>query len=320
MIHTAACDVLGIAHPIVQAGMSRYGTNAALVAAVSAAGALGVLGCLGRPLDETMAEIHRIRDLTDRPFAVNFVLHLLDEAVFAACLAARVPAFSFFRGDPAEATARAHEIGAAVIHQVTTAEEADRARRVGVDVIVAQGAEAGGHNGPIPLFGLLPDVVDVTGDRPVLAAGGIVDGRDLAAALCLGASGVLMGTRFLATPEAPATPRHKQAILDAAPGTTVAGGVPDLLWGEVWPGVQTRAIRNRLIDRWHGREDQLRANWETEAARLARAEAADDSEESLLLAGMGSARIHALLPAGDVVRNVVAEAEAVLRARARDMV
>jgi NAD(P)H-dependent flavin oxidoreductase YrpB (nitropropane dioxygenase family) len=313
MIQTKACTVLGITHPIVQAGMSRYGTNAALVAAVSAAGGLGVLGCLGRPLDETLAEIRGIRALTDRPFAVNFVLHLLDEQVFAACLAERVPVFSFFRGDPAEATARAHQAGAVVIHQCTTVAEAERARRVGVDVIVAQGTEAGGHNGPIPLFGLLPDVVDAAGGTPVLAAGGIVDCRGLAAALCLGASGVLMGTRFLATHECPATPRHKQAILDAAPGATVASGVPDTLWGEQWPGVQARAIRNQVIDRWQGREDQLRADWHAASAQLAQAEVEDDPDEILLLAGMGAGRINELLPAGEVVRKIVAEAEVTLR-------
>jgi len=210
MIHTNLCDVLGIDHPIVQAGMARSYTNAELVAAVSAAGGLGVLGCLGRPADEAVAEIRRIRALTDRPFAVNFVLHLCDEAAFAACLAEQVPIFCFFRGDPAEAVARVHAAGAVTVYQVTTVAEAVRACAVGVDVLVAQGHEAGGHMGPIPLRTLLPEVVAVAGARPVLAAGGIVDGRDLAAALRLGASGVLIGTRFLATPEAPATATHKR--------------------------------------------------------------------------------------------------------------
>src|SRR5262249_52670467 len=151
--------------------------------------------------DEAVAAIRQIRSLTDRPFGVNFVLHLRDDDTFAACLAERVPVFSFFRSDPAEAVARAHEAGALTIHQITTVEEATRACDVGVDVLVAQGYEAGGHMGPVPLLTLLPEVVAVAGERPVLAAGGIVDGRGLAAALCLGAAGALMGTRFLATHE-----------------------------------------------------------------------------------------------------------------------
>jgi len=313
MIRTTVCGLLGIDHAVVQAGMARYGTSAALAAAVSEAGGLGILGCLRRPADEAVAEIRLIRERTNRPFGVNFVLPLLDEKTFAACVAERVPVFSFFRGDPAEATARAHESGAKVIHQVTTVAEAERARRVGVDIIVAQGTEAGGHNGPIPLFDLLPDVVAIARDRPVLAAGGIVDGRGLAAALCLGASGVVMGTRFLATPECPASPRHKQAILDAAPGATVAGAVPDILWGDDWPGVQARAIRNALIDRWHGKEGALRERRDEALERLRQAEDGDDSDEIVLLAGMGCGRIGELLPAGEIVRATVEAAEQVLR-------
>src|SRR6478609_8865941 len=116
MIHTNACDVLGIVHPIVQAGMAGpWFTNAELVAAVSNAGGLGILGCLDRSADEDVAEIQRIRTLTDRPFGVNFVLHHRDDDTFAACLTERVPIFSFFRGDPAEAVARVHEVGALTI-------------------------------------------------------------------------------------------------------------------------------------------------------------------------------------------------------------
>jgi NAD(P)H-dependent flavin oxidoreductase YrpB (nitropropane dioxygenase family) len=308
MIHTKACDVLGIDYPIVQAGMARAYTSAELVAAVSNAGGLGVLGCLWRPAAEAVAEIRRIRGLTDRPFGVNFVLHLCNEATFAACLAERVPVFSFFRGDPAEAVARAHASGALTIHQVTTAEEAAHACAVGVDVLVAQGHEAGGHMGPIPLWTLLPEVVAVAGERPVLAAGGIVDGYGLAAALRLGASGVLMGTRFLATPEAPALAAHKQAILDASPGTTVASPIFDILWGDAWPGVQVRAIQNHFTERWVGREDALRGAVEEVRRERERMGADEDPQEMVLLAGAGAGQIREITPAGQVVRDVVAEA------------
>jgi len=223
-----------------------------------------------------------------------------------------VPAFCFFRGDPAKAAKRAHAAGAAVVHQVTTVEEAIQARQAGVDLLVAQGHEAGGHMGPVPLMALLPEVVAAAGDRPVLAAGGIVDGQGLAAALCLGAAGALMGTRFLATPEAPALPGYKRAILDAAPGATVASELFDILWGDAWPGVQTRAIRNAFVDRWLGRADELR-DCVDEVRRLRAIIRADwDEQQMPLLAGAG--RIRELKPAGQVVRDVVAEAEQVLRA------
>ncbi len=312
MIHTRACERLGITHPIVQAGMAREYTSAELVAAVSAAGGLGILGCLGRPAREAVSAIRRIRALTDRPFGVNLVLHVPHEETFAACLAERVPVFSFFRGDPAEAVARAHDSGAVTIHQVTTIPEAERACAAGVDVLVAQGTEAGGHMGPVPLWGLLPAVVAVAADRPVLAAGGIVDGRGLAAALCLGAEGVLMGTRFLATPEAPVSAGYKQAILRAGPSATVASGIFDILWDMQWPGVQARALRNRLTERWVAHDDELRAAREETLAAIHRAEDADDAEGFVVLAGMGAERIHELKPAAQIVHDMVAEAAAIL--------
>jgi nitronate monooxygenase len=319
MIRTPACDVLGIAHPIVQAGMSRSYTNGELAAAVSAAGGLGILGCHGRPADEAVREIRRIRALTPRPFGVNFVLHLKDEETFAACLAERVPVFSFFRGDPAEAVARAHEVGAVTIHQITTLEEAARACAVGVDVLVAQGREAGGHMGPLPLLSLLPEVVARAGGRPVLAAGGIVDGRGLAAALSLGAAGVLMGTRFLATPECPTSQIHKRAILASGLGDTVASEIWDILWGKEWPGTRVRALQNRLTARWDGREDELRGVLETVRAEYEQGCASQDQEIMALLAGEGAGRIHDLRPAGDVVKAIVAEATGVLQALSKSI-
>jgi NAD(P)H-dependent flavin oxidoreductase YrpB (nitropropane dioxygenase family) len=286
-------------------------TNAELVAAVSNAGGLGILGCLDRSANDAVTEIRRIRTLTDRPFGVNFVLHVRDDATFAACLAERVPIFSFFRGDPTEAVARAHEVGALTIHQVTTVAEAIDACNAGVDVLIAQGHEAGGHCGPQPLFSLLPEVVAVAGSRPVLAAGSIVDGRGLAAALCLGASGVLVGTRFLATPEAPASTAHKRAILAASgDNATVASGIFDILWGEAWPGVQVRALRNKLTARWVGREDELRAHLAEAQTTFQQAE--DNPEETALLAGQGVGRIHELKPAEHVVQDMVAEAVEIL--------
>jgi NAD(P)H-dependent flavin oxidoreductase YrpB (nitropropane dioxygenase family) len=239
----------------------------------------------------------------------------MTEDNFRVCLANHVPVFSFFRGDPAEVVARAHDAGAVTIHQVTTVAEAERACAVGVDVLIAQGCEAGGHMGPLPLWSLLPEVVRVAESRPVLAAGGIVDGQGLAAALSFGAAGVLMGTRFLATPESPASNIHKQAILDAQFGDTIASGIWDTLSGmtEKWHGVKARTLRNQLTERWVDREDELLSELESVRAEVEQAEAVQNTEIMLLLAGEGSARIHELKPAGQIVRDVVAEAEQILR-------
>ena len=313
MLHTRACDRLGIVHPVVQAGMAREYTSAELVAAVSAAGGLGLLGCYGRPAAEAVAEIRRIRALTDRPFGVNFVLHHLDEAAFAACLAERVPVVGCFRGDPAVAVARAQAAGAVTIYQATTVAEAVGACAAGVDLLIAQGTEAGGHSGPAPLLGLLPEIVAVAGERPVLAAGGIVDGRGLAAVLCLGAAGAVLGTRFLATPEAPVSALYKRLLIEAGPQATIASAVPDILWGPAWPGVQARALKNSLLARWTGREEELRAVRTEALARLHAAEAAGDPDEMIVLAGMGVGQIRELRPAGAIVREVVEEAARVLR-------
>jgi nitronate monooxygenase len=311
-MHTRLCDVLNITHPVVQAGMGGA-TNPDLVAAVSNAGGLGILGCGWSSADEVRRSLRQIRTLTDRPFGVNFVLQMLDETTFQICLDEQVPVFSFFRGEPASATARAKATGAKVIHQVTTLAEAVEAAQAGVDVLVAQGVEAGGHSGRLPLWTLLPEVVAIAGHRPVLAAGGIVDGQGLAAALAFGAAGVLMGTRFLATPEASTLPAHKLAIVNAGIGDTLPTLVWDILWGEDWPGgIRTQGFRNALTDRWDGREDELWADIDAARAEFAAAEARQDITLLPFLAGVGAARIRAILPAADIVRTVVREADEIL--------
>lgn len=315
MTASGLARLLGVEHPVLQAGMARQYTSAELVAAVSGAGGLGILGCLGRPADECVTEIRRIRGLTDRPFGVNFVLHRLDQVAFEACLAERVPVFSFFRGgDASKVIAAVHAIGGVTIHQVTTALEADRAIADGVDVIVAQGREAGGHSGPIPLSALLGDVVRRAAGRPVVAAGGIVDGAGLAAALALGASGALVGTRFLATTESPATERHKRAIVEAGPSSTIASDRFDLLWSdERWPGVRVRVLRNRFAMRLIEMvEADLDARLPDLHREYRRALDTDDPAGRPLLAGMGASRITGVQEAGAVVRSLVAEAQAIV--------
>ena len=312
-MHTRLCDLFGINHPVLLAPMGGYG-GPDLVAAVSEAGGLGLLAATWTDLPGLLDEIRQIRRLTSRPFGVNFVLHLADPAAIDRVLDEGVAILSTFRGDPTSVIAKAKAAGALTLHQVTTEAEVHQAVQAGVDAVIAQGNEAGGHGGPEPLWSFLPKALAAAGDVPVIAAGGIIDGRGLAAALALGASGVSMGTRFLATPESAATPSHKRALLDSQPGDTLYSQVWDDIWGEVWPGIKVRALRNAALDRWHGRPDDLARDLARARAGLAAATARDDAEEMPLLAGTGAGHITAIVPAGQLVRAIVAEADQVIRA------
>jgi NAD(P)H-dependent flavin oxidoreductase YrpB (nitropropane dioxygenase family) len=162
---------------------------------------------------------------------------------------------------------------------------------------------------------VLPMIVDAMGSTPVMAAGGIADGRGLAAALALGAQGVLMGTRFLATRESPLHPNFKQAILDSDGHDTVLTEVPDIARANVWPGAMARSRRNAFIERWAGREWELRARQPEAAAGLQRAAETGDADNAALLIGQDAGLIHDVPPAGELVERIVAEAEALLRER-----
>jgi NAD(P)H-dependent flavin oxidoreductase YrpB (nitropropane dioxygenase family) len=292
--------------------MAGY-TSPELVAAVSNAGGLGVHGALSRDPDELRGIIRTTRERAGRqPFGVQHVVQWLDEAAFDACLEEQVPVFCFSWGDPGKFARQAHDVGAKVICQVTRLDEVAPALGSGADVLIAQGTEAGGHSGLIPLLGLLPAVVAAAGDVPVLAAGGIVDGRGLAAALALGAVGGWLGTRFLATPEAWISPAWKKALLDASPGDTVHTLAFDVLWMGPWPGARVRAIRNAFTDAWTGHEEDLAQRLTDVQQRVWQAEKDDDPQFIALMAGVGTGGIHAIRPAGDLVREIVAEAEAVI--------
>src|SRR5215217_6252823 len=172
MIRTGICDVVGVEVPIVQAGMGPFGSGAELAAAVSNAGALGTIGLAGRPPQDIRSQLERVRELTDRPFAVNTVLHQLDEDGVALGLASDARVFSFATGDPGELVERAHLVGKLFMQQVHTVEQARRMAERGVDVIVAQGAEAGGFGGYVATIVLVPQVVAAVEPIPVLASGG----------------------------------------------------------------------------------------------------------------------------------------------------
>ena len=214
MRRTPACDLLGIEVPIIGAPFGPW-DQVELAAAISGAGALGSVGTALRTVPELQAQWERLRELTDRPFAINHTVRPFDEAAFAATLAFRPAAISFHLSVPADLIARAHEEGILWIQQVMNRAQAMEAVEAAADVIIAQGGEAGGNSGWVATMVLVPQVVDVAGDIPVIAAGGIADGRGLAAALVLGAQGVSMGTRFLAATEMRVADAWKRRIVAA---------------------------------------------------------------------------------------------------------
>jgi len=322
MIHTPVCDLLGITHPIVLGGMAS-GTSVPLVTAVSNAGGLGTLGVTGLNAAQVREQIAAMRTATAQPFGANFLLFLVDEASFAAALAARPPVVSFAWARPEQDlrhyVQRVHDAGLLAMHMAGEVPEAVRAAEAGADVIVAQGTEGGGHVGWMASMALVPMVVQAVAPLPVLAAGGIVDGRGLAAALALGAEGVLLGTRFLATDESPIHANLKQAIVHSNGHDTMLTEIPDIASGQVWPGAMARTLRNRFLEQWTGREWALRQQAHTvgEAARAARL--AGDVDNAAILIGQDAGLIDTILPAAEVVQRMVAQAEEIITGRLRPM-
>lgn len=305
------CDILGVRYPIVQAGMASYATPE-LVAAVSNAGGLGLLGGLDWSLDELRERVEAVRERTAAAFGVNLVLAEPHADKLAYLLGTRVPIISTSWGDPVSVVAAAHGVGSLVLHQVETPDEAAAAARAGVDVIAAQGIDGGGHVGRVGTFALVPAVVDAARGVPVLAAGGVGDGRGLAAALMLGAEGALIGTRFLATPEAGIAPGWKDAIVAAGVADAVQTDVPDLTWGTSWPGATVRVLNNAVIRAWRGREHDVPGRRDELQAAVLAAQAREDPEGIFMYAGHAAGLVREIVPAGDIVAHIVAEAETAL--------
>ena len=324
MIRTPLCDLFGIQHPIVLGGMGGGAgvpnTAPEIVAAVSNAGGLGVLGCSNRRPDDVAESVARIRRLTDRPFGLNLLLFQEEWDTLDAMIAARPAVLSFAWPRPeqpfAEIFRRAHDAGSHVMHMVSQAPEAARAAEAGADVIVAQGSEGGGHVGTMGTLALVPQVVDAASSRPVIAAGGIADGRGLAAVLALGASGALIGTRFIASTEAPQTSWAKEAIVASDGHDTDLTEIPDLITGRVWPGAFARAWRNDVIRKWAGREWEVRQRRAEIAEAVAAARAVGDSQGVPLLFGQDAGLIDAIEPASEIVARIIRAAESILDANA----
>jgi NAD(P)H-dependent flavin oxidoreductase YrpB (nitropropane dioxygenase family) len=314
------CELLRIELPVLLGGMAGA-SGPELVAAVSNAGGLGVLGCARLTPTEIAQAARAIRERTDRPFGLNLLLFSSDEAILSAVLQCRAPVFSTAWAWPEQDLraifARAHETGAKVMHMAASVGEARRAAEAGADVIAAQGTEGGGHVGLMGSMALVPQVVAAVAPIPVVAAGGIATGEGLAAALALGAEGVLIGTRLLATDEAPLPDSYKQAIVESDGHDTVLTEIPDIANGRVWPGAWSRVVRNRLIAEWSGREADLRARRSEVGARMRKAFETGDRDWAALFIGQDAGLIDAIEPAGDIVRRIARDAEAILKRLAR---
>jgi NAD(P)H-dependent flavin oxidoreductase YrpB (nitropropane dioxygenase family) len=318
MIKTPICDLLDIEHPIALGGMGSA-TSPALVAAVSRAGGLGALGCHYLTPEQVRERTTAIRRETNKPFGLNFLVFDMRDDSFAEALALRPAVMQFAWPRPDQDLKslfdRAHEAGSKVTHMAGTVAEAQRAAKAGADVIIAQGTEGGGHVGWMASMPLIPMIVDAVAPIPVLAAGGFADGRGLVAALSLGADGILLGTRFLATDESPLHANFKQAIVDSDGHDTQLSEIPDIAAGQVWPGAMTRSRRNRFVERWAGREWALRQARAEALARLRAAREAGDVDEGPLSMGQDAGLIRDIVPAAEIVRRIAQEAEDILSRR-----
>jgi NAD(P)H-dependent flavin oxidoreductase YrpB (nitropropane dioxygenase family) len=327
---TELCHLLGIEYPIIAAPMGPDLTGPEFVAAVSNAGGLGILQAQLCPPPLFRQEIKQVRELTDRPFGVNLILHFPVEEHVAVCIEERVPIVSFFWGDPAPYVERVHAGGGKIFHQVGSVADAERAAAAGVDVIIAQGVEAGGHiAGEVSTLALVPRVVDAVAPRPVAAAGGIADARGLVAALSLGAQAAVLGTRFLASAEARAHPVYKKKLLSANENDTVR----TKLFGFGWPNAPHRTLRTPFVEEWLGREARGQESRPDEPVigqtviggqrmPLLRfmgfppnTEASGDLESMDLLTGQGVGLVREIKPAGEIVRELVEEGQQIISQR-----
>lgn len=328
MLRTPVCHTLGIEVPIFSAGISAA-AGPELAAAVSNAGGCGVLGASRFPAPYLREKIRRVRALTQRPFGVNIIIDKPAMETVVVCLEERVPVLVLFWGDPRPYVEPAHRNGSRVVMQVGSVAEAKAAVEAGVDGVMAQGFEAGGHvRGTTAVSVLVPSVVDAVGAIPVISAGGVADGRGLAAMLCLGAQAVSIGTRFLGSEESFVPPEYKERLLRSnAEDTVYAADLFDV----GWPDAPHRVIRNRVVAEWEaaGRltgdkrpgsgsvvGTRTRAGQTVEIEKyesvMVTPEFDGDLEGVPLWAGQTASLVHEIKPAGQIVREIASEAETVI--------
>lgn len=310
MIKTRLGDLLGIEYPILQGGMA-WAATAELAAAVSNAGGLGIVGAGNLPPELVRQQIRRTRELTHRPFGANVPLFTEGvEETLQVFIDEKVPVVTVGGGNAGPYLGPLKRAGILVIPVVASVALARRMARLGVDALIAEGMESGGHIGDVATLPLVPQVVDAV-DVPVIAAGGIADGRGLVAALALGAVGVQMGTRFICTTECQAHERYKQAIVQAHDrATMVTGG---------YFGHPVRSIRGPFVHRLEeleksGASEQEFLSLGTGALRTAIVEG--NIEHGSVMAGQSAGLVRDIVPVKTLMERIVAEAEATIRSMA----
>ncbi len=312
-LRTSFTNLMSIAHPIASAPMGGE-AGGALAAAVSNGGGLGLIGAGRGDRDWLTREAGIAREATANPWGIGFLVWAIDPDAVAFALEFQPAAIVLSFGDPQPFARRVHDSEAKLILQVTDLDEARRAVDVGADVIVAQGSDAGGHCGEHGLgtMSFVPAVVDLAGSTPVLAAGGIGDGRGLAAALTLGAAGALIGTRFQATPESLVSAEIVKALLDADGEDTEINRTLDIARGSAWPHrYPARTLPNEVLERWRDRDDELRSDTATLAEYIAAA-ARGDLNVAPVWAGQGVGLVTSVDSARDIVARIADEAERAL--------
>lgn len=313
-LHTPICDQLGIDYPIFLAGMGGVSLSR-LAAAVSNAGGLGIIGAATLGPEELRDEIHKTRDLTDKPFAVDLLApdperirpHM--EVIFEEGVRIFVAGLAV----PAEFIEEMHKRDMLVMVMCGKVRHAIKSVEAGADIVAAQGTEAGGHTGEVGGMALVPQVVDAV-KVPVIAAGGLADGRGLVAALALGAQGAIFGTRFIATPEAQAAPGYRDAIVRANEADTIRT--------RAYTGKPARTITNPYAESWEQRRDEIQP-FPIQAMHSVQERVMDymgvtdafDPARTFMPAGQGAGMIREIKPAADVMRDIISEAEEVIRTR-----
>lgn len=332
-LRTPLCHQLGIEYPIFSAGIG-HAAGPELVAAVSNAGGFGVLGASGMAPDEMGGLIRRVRELTRMPFGVNIIIEETEEGdrawlleAVAAVGAHRAAAVVLFWGDPSPYVQIAHRDQIKVLIQVGSVDEAVHAAECGVDAVIAQGIEAGGHvRGTTSIWELLPATIEAVKPLPVLASGGIGDGVGLARALQMGAQGVSLGTRFVASDECWAHIAYKQRVVDSTAADTVYNELYDV-W---WPNAPHRTLRNKTFDEWdaagrppsgkrpgegtfigrrHSSSGQV-VDWPRYAIGTAPPDFDGDIDYAPMWAGESCSVVNDIKPAGEIIRDLVRDAEA----------
>lgn len=328
MLKTALCHQLGIEYPIFSVGFASM-AGPELAAAVSNAGGCGVLGGTGIPAPYLRERIQGVRTRTKKPFGVNVILARMRGEEIEICLNEGIPLLVLFWGDPTPHVRTAHERGTRVFIQVGSIDEAVAAADAGVDAIIAQGMEAGGHvKSTTALSALVPAVVDAVKPVPVLASGGIADGRGFVAALSLGAQGISMGTRFVASEEAFIRPDYKARVVESTARDTVYSELFDV----GWPGAPHRVLRNNAVKEWEAAGRPPSGHRPGEGSVIGTFTRIDgtivdvpkyatmdvtpafrgDIEQAPLWAGESCSLINDIKPAAEIVREIVREAEDII--------